>query len=243
MKNNKYQDVLKYVLDRYNINKPKTIKSKINDSSFEIILKDKKERMYFINIKDDNLVVQRLGDNYKDFYEINENDIFLAKRIYYENGITFKKIYPDELEYDIVKRGDVTFYEINERDYVINKMDENIYHLYEYDFKNTYLNCNILLNIPFNQYVKEEKIIILMLKNGNKIKTIEQLLSLIKYSIGNENQNIFINIKNSNIIKTNQDYLETYDGVVKINKTIVEEETIEYNPINYIKEDNKVKRR
>ena len=243
MKNNKFQDVLGYVFKRYNIYKPKIISSKINNDSLEIIFKDKESKMYFINIKDEILSIQRFGNNYIDCYEIVEEDIFHSKRIYEDNGNKLEKIFPDDLEYDIVKHGDVTFYEINEKDYVINKIEDNIYRFYEYSFKNKKITCHITLNVPYNQYLREEQMIKTILKNGNKVQNVENLLSLVEFSIGDEYQNIFIEIKKANKVSTDHEYLETYDGVVRKNKTIIEEETIEYSPINYIKEDNKVKRR
>ena len=245
MKSNKFENILGYLLKRYNINKPKTIKSKTNDKSLETLFKDKESRIYFVNINlsDNKISIQRLGDNYKDCFDIVDDEIFIDRKIFKEKDIEFQIIYPEELEYNIIKNGDVTFYDTREVDYVTNKIDDNLYRSYEYHFKNKNIECYININVPYNLYLRESHITKMLLKNGNKIKKIEELLSLIEYSIGEEYQNIFIKIKSVQKINTDNAYLETYDGIVRKNKTTIEEETIEYSPINYIKEDNKVKRR
>lgn len=236
-----FQDILGYLIKRYNIIKPRTISCKEKDNILEIIFKDKESKLFFIKYsnKMKTISIQKLGNNYNDFYIIDD-DIHISKRIYSnKKGITFEKIYPDEYEYNIINKNNKTYYDVEEKDYTKVHIDDNIYRLYKYHLTNDNLDCYITLKIPFQLYLSEWKLSNILLSKGENLDNIEDVLSYIEFALGEEYQNCFINICNTKTIKNENHSIETYDGIIKTTKTLLEKEKIEYKPINY----NKVKRR
>ena len=80
----KVQNILEYLIKRYQIKKPKKIEYKEDYDYIEIVLRDKESIIYSIEYDYINnlVIVQIQGKNYKDCYEMGSDYITLRKRIY-----------------------------------------------------------------------------------------------------------------------------------------------------------------
>lgn len=238
-----FKNVLGYLIKKYNIEKPRIISYKKVDNAIELLFKDKESKIYSIRYDINNITIQRLGNNYKDLYILEDNDIIISKRIYEnKDNIVFEKIYPEDFDYSIVKHDNKTYYNISERDFVKINIDDNLYRMYEYHLINNYLDCSITLKVPIKQYLFENKMSNIILNKGNSLNNIEDLLKCLEFAI-EEYTNVFIDICNTKTLEKSNNTIDTFDGFIKTSKKVIEEERIEYNPINYINEDNKIKRR
>ncbi len=227
----KVQNILEYLIKRYQIKKPKKIEYKEDYDYIEIVLRDKESIIYSIEYDYINnlVIVQIQGKNYKDCYEMGSDYITLRKRIYQKTLDTIlEKIYPNEFEYKVEKINGVTYYFEDKKEEKKLMINGFLWKELKYHLKNSYLNAFIELMIPMQNPCSEERMVETLLREDITISNVDDLISLLQESIGS--LDIFVRIKNIKVTEDTKNVLDTYDGIIQKRRKKIEEEKIEVLP-------------
>ena len=238
------QDVLEFFIKRYNIKKPKILLNNSTNKTIKLALKDNNLKKYFINgelISGSIISIQKFGTIYKDVYELNDNMLYLIKRVYYDitKNIFFERIYPDELDYKITKKNGITYYYQETMDNIIKNINGYDFKELIYYFHNSYLDSYIKMEIPVKQYISEFALVSNIFNKEN-ILTLKDLFDCIQKKFGNQFGNIFLYLKNKKELENNYDEHEIFEGIIKNKKVMLEEDTLEFLPEKYL-DNNKLK--
>ena len=231
------QKILEYLSIRYEIKKPKKITFQEDYDCFKMILGDEKSRTFLIEF-DLNIIdfvtVQIFGQDYKDYYDIDGQYLTLSRRIYQNRKINarIEKIYPVESEYRIETKKGVTYYFEERKEKKKQVINQILCEIFEYNFKNSYLDASIELTVPVSFSYLEQSTIRELLKEDLIITNTEELLKCLQDAIGS--LEVSIRIESTKINNTKKNKLETYDGVVRRRIEEVKEEKIEYIPNCFI---------